>query len=280
MTATSSSATPYGPFIASAPANAHLRSPRGELVPVRLWRPAAPPRRIVVALHGLVTHAGWFAQLGELLAARGVAVVAPDRRGNGAARGLGGAADAELLIADVHAAIRLARRIGDDLTLLAWCGSANLALPAALSAAAAGAEIQRLMLASPGLVPRAELAARFAATEPIDGFLPIHFDPASDFTDDAATQAAIRGDALYLRDVPLALRATWRQLNVRARQALAELRLPIGCALTSTDRMIDLAATEALLAGRPLHRAPGGHGFVVEPAGAAFLAELLAVEAW
>ena len=67
--------------IASTPADWHVRSAHGDLLPARRWLPRGRPRRAVVALHGMVTHAGWFAQLGDLLVEQDIALVAPDRRG-------------------------------------------------------------------------------------------------------------------------------------------------------------------------------------------------------
>jgi len=253
-------------MIASAPPTTYVDS-----LPVRMWLPVGAASRAVVALHGMVTHAGWFAQLGELLAARGVALVAPDRRGNGLARGLAGAGDIDLLIADVAAVVRTARELAGDVTLLSWCGSANFAVLAAQTAA-----IDRFVLASPGLVPLEHMAARFRAREPVDGYLAIHFDPATDFTDDPAVQTMIRADELYLRRVSVAVRDAWRLLNPRARAALATLPVPVHCVLTRIDRMIDIPRTVELLGDIPVSWAEGGHGFVVEPAGARFTAELLA----
>lgn len=258
------------PHIATAAADAHVCSVSGEQLPVRIWAPPAPPRRAVVALHGMVTHSGWFALLGELLAARGVAVLAPDRRGNGLAAELSEVGNIDLLLSDVDQVVRRARQLCDDVTLLSWCGSANFAV-----LAAARAPIQRFVMASPGLVPLDDKAARFRAAHPVDGYLPLHFDPASDFSDDAATRQMIRADPLYLRRIPLPLREAWRQLNPLARQALARLPVPAACVLTRTDHMIDVVRTAELCAGLPLTWAEGGHGFVVEPAGARAVADLL-----
>ncbi len=258
------------PQILSAPASGHVIARNGDRLPLRLWRPAVSPRRAVVALHGMVTHSGWFAQLGELLAARDIALLAPDRRGNGEATGLGGVGEIALLCSDLAEVVRLARTLADEVELLSWCGSANFALPAALEL-----PVSRLLLASPGLVPLPEKAAKFRAAEPSRGFLPLHFDPASDFTDDAATRLAIRADPLTLRRIPEELRGAWRTLNPLARRALAQLPMPARCALTRVDRMIDIPATVELIGAMPLHWAEGGHGFLVEPQGARFIADLL-----
>ncbi len=47
-------------------------------------------RAVVVMLHGIQSHSGWYEGSGEHLAQAGVSVLAPDRRGsgmNGEARG-------------------------------------------------------------------------------------------------------------------------------------------------------------------------------------------------
>lgn len=256
-------------MIDTSPPRDFVRARNGDRLPVRIWTPPRA-RRVVVALHGMVTHAGWFARLAGWLVDKGVALVAPDRRGNGHARELGGAGDIALLIDDVAQVVRHARELADDITLLAWCGSANFAVPAAL-----GLPVQRLVLASPGLVPRDDMAARFRAGEPVAGYLPIHFDPATDFTDDPEVQAMIRGDALYLRRISVEVRAAWRELNPRARAAIASLAIPARGVLTRVDRMIDIPRTVALLDHLPIDWADGGHGFLVEPAGARGVAELL-----
>lgn len=241
----------------------------GDALPIRVWSPPRP-RRVVVALHGMVTHAGWFAPVAAHLVERGVAVIAPDRRGNGLARSLGGCEDPALLIADVVAVVDHARTRCDDVTLLVWCGSANFAIPAALHA-----RIDRVVLASPGLVPLPHLAARFRAAVAEDGTLPLHFDPAADFTDDPETRARIDADPLYLRRVPVGVRVAWGHLGPLARAALADLPVPARALLTRTDRMIDIPATVDLLRDIPVTWAPGGHGFILEPGGARVAAEVL-----
>src|SRR5262249_2375614 len=54
-----------------------------------VWRPGAWPSGIVILIHGLQSHAGWFVEsrAGEQLAAQGLAVYAPDRRGSGCSAG-------------------------------------------------------------------------------------------------------------------------------------------------------------------------------------------------
>ena len=53
----------------------------------RRWRPAEPSRAVVACIHGLGDHSGLYQALVEFLVARGIAVHAPDLRGNGRSPG-------------------------------------------------------------------------------------------------------------------------------------------------------------------------------------------------
>jgi alpha-beta hydrolase superfamily lysophospholipase len=53
----------------------------------RTWRPAGPARAILINVHGLGDHSGLYPTLVEHFTARGVAVYAPDVRGNGRSPG-------------------------------------------------------------------------------------------------------------------------------------------------------------------------------------------------
>lgn len=53
----------------------------------RCWRPANPPRAVVVICHGVNSHSGQYLWTGEKLAAAGFAVYAYDHRGRGKSQG-------------------------------------------------------------------------------------------------------------------------------------------------------------------------------------------------
>ena len=55
----------------------------GARLPLRQWLPAARPRAVVLAVHGLNDYSGAFEGMGAFLAARGFAVYAFDQRGFG-----------------------------------------------------------------------------------------------------------------------------------------------------------------------------------------------------
>ena len=53
----------------------------------RTWCPAGPPRAVLINIHGLGDHSGLYPALAEHFTARGIAVYAPDLRGNGRSPG-------------------------------------------------------------------------------------------------------------------------------------------------------------------------------------------------
>ena len=53
----------------------------------RHWRPDAPPRAVVLLLHGLGEHSGRYQQVASLMCRRGFAVLAPDHIGHGESPG-------------------------------------------------------------------------------------------------------------------------------------------------------------------------------------------------
>jgi len=59
----------------------------GERLFVRTWHPSGPPRAAVIFVHGLGDHSGLHPMLSEALGPLGIAVTAPDLRGNGRSPG-------------------------------------------------------------------------------------------------------------------------------------------------------------------------------------------------
>src|SRR5262249_55006288 len=51
---------------------------------IAVWRPSRLVRGVVVGLHGVQSHSGWYHRLGRTLADSGYMASFPDRRGSGA----------------------------------------------------------------------------------------------------------------------------------------------------------------------------------------------------
>src|SRR5262249_55237602 len=83
----------------------------GTLIHYREWPCDGDTRAVLVFLHGIASHAGWFAETAEVLGARGIRVVAPDRRGSGRSGGpRGHLVRYEQALSDLERLIDLVRR--------------------------------------------------------------------------------------------------------------------------------------------------------------------------
>ena len=77
----------------------------------RLYKPVGEAEHVLVFLHDTLLHSGWYARLGQDLAAEGVALYLPDRRGRGrsALDRRAVAEDTSVLVDDISAMISVAR---------------------------------------------------------------------------------------------------------------------------------------------------------------------------
>jgi alpha-beta hydrolase superfamily lysophospholipase len=86
-------------------------SPDGLALAYRLYEPQGEPHHVLIFFHDTLLHGGWYAVLGRDLAAQGVAVYLPDRRGWGRSEGDRDALSEEAgaLIEDITALIAVAQ---------------------------------------------------------------------------------------------------------------------------------------------------------------------------
>ena len=114
-------AIPIGPTVMAPVMNGDMFVMRdGARLPFRTWRPASPPRAVVLALHGFNdSRDGWEVPAPDFAAA-GIAVYAPDQRGFGDAQGRGAWPGSAALVndaADMTQALQ-ARHPGTKLILM------------------------------------------------------------------------------------------------------------------------------------------------------------------
>jgi len=113
------------------------------------WRnPTATAALVLV--HGLQSHAQWFAEAGELLWERGFSVYALDRRGSGSSPGVrGDIGDYRQWYAEVEAVVRLAEseQPGIGVHLVGHCFGADVALGTLL---AGRVKARSLVMLTPG----------------------------------------------------------------------------------------------------------------------------------
>jgi len=217
----------------------------GHVVRGRVWEPPAPARRLIVYLHGIQSHGGWFEWSASILAAAGHVVLLPDRRGSGlndADRG--DTPSAEQWLADVDALVTQAATewpgLPLDLCGVSWGGK----LAAAWAARRPG-RAARLLLVAPGVFPAVDVTTwqrlsigASLLLAPARRF-PIPLSDPALFSDNPAGRRFVVDDRLKLTH------ATARFLfqSVRLDRALARLRpgalpIPITLALAGRDRII------------------------------------------
>jgi alpha-beta hydrolase superfamily lysophospholipase len=125
-----------------------------------LYWPAGspPPWAVVIFLHGIASHAGWFAETATDLNGHGVEVYGPDRRGSGRSGGPRGHLDRyERALDDVDHVVQLvaSEHRGTPLFLAASSWAAKLAV---VYAAQRPASLSGLLLLGPGLTAEVKLS--------------------------------------------------------------------------------------------------------------------------
>src|SRR5918994_4187079 len=118
----------------------------------------SPPWAVIIFLHGIASHAGWFGETAADLNRQGVAVYGPDRRGSGRSGGSRGhLARYGRALDDVEEMVRLvsAEHRGTPVFLAASSWAAKLAV---VYAARRPAPLSGLMLLGPGLLARDNLS--------------------------------------------------------------------------------------------------------------------------
>jgi acylglycerol lipase len=248
--------------------------------------PQAEPWAVVVFLHGIASHAGWFAETAADLAQRGVAVYAPDRRGSGRSSGRRGhLARYTLALDDVDQVVRLvaAEQPGTPLFLAASSWAAKLAVVYATQPA----PLSGLLLLGPGMLPRVNLSPLRQVVILVGQLvaptarLTIPLTPEL-YTTNPPYRDLIRGDRLRLLQATTRLFWETGRLDRRRARASARLRLPLLVLQGEDDAMMDVPATRRWFEGLAVQDKtyvayPGaGHTLDFEPDRARYLADLLA----
>lgn len=123
----------------------------GSRLPLACWTPTAPPRALVLGLHGYGDYRRAFRLAGPWLAARNIAFYAYDQRGFGETETRGEWPGAHELIHDVADAIGALRQQHPDLPLVLMGESMGGAVALAALASGAITRVEGLILAAPGV---------------------------------------------------------------------------------------------------------------------------------
>ncbi len=242
----------------------------GYLLRGRLWRGDGRGNTAVIYLHGIQSHGGWYEWSGSLLAASGMTVLMPDRRGSG-------------LNDEARGDVPNGQRWLDDLDdLAAWvmgtgahctesaAGTETRPTDAAprialvgvswggkLAAAWAHARPERasaVLMIAPGLFPQVDLRATkklavawSVVTEPAELY-DIPLGDAALFTANPAAQRFIDSDSLQVRRATARFLRCSAQLDRRlARLGKGAIKADAGLVLAGCDRIIRNGSTERWL---------------------------------
>lgn len=115
----------------------------------RLYAPRGEVKHVLVFLHDTLLHGGWYAKLGRDLAANGVAVYLPDRRGRGRSHGTPRevSEDSSVLIEDITAMTAVAQARYPQVPI--YLGGHGRGAGLAVRYVAAGRPVAGLVLISP-----------------------------------------------------------------------------------------------------------------------------------
>jgi alpha-beta hydrolase superfamily lysophospholipase len=215
---------------------------RGLLLFHRTWRPAAPPRAVLLNLHGLGDHSGLYGALGDRMVASGFAVHALDLRGNGRSPGKRGHVDAwSDYREDLRRFVELVRREepGRPLFLLGNSLGGLIAIDYALhhpeglrGVIAAAPPLGRLSVPSV-LLALGRVVSRIWPTFSLETGMDL-----SGLARDPAVVAELLADPLFHRVGSARLSTEVQAAIARVQSRAAEFPLPLLVLHGSKDRMV------------------------------------------
>jgi acylglycerol lipase len=248
-------------------------------VPARPWA-------ILIFLHGIASHAGWFGETAADLKNQGVGVYAPDRRGSGRSGGpRGHLRRYERAVADLDETMTIvaSENMGVPVFLAASSWAAKLGL---VYAALRPSRLAGLMLLGPGLLPRVNLSTARRVEVVIAHFVaptariaipltPEQYTPTSQYVD------LIRMDPLRLLTATTQFFWETARLDRRRRSASVTLNLPLLVLQGDHDAMIDVPKTIRWFSQLPIEDkkyiayAGAGHTLDFEPDRAKYVIDIL-----
>lgn len=236
----------------------------GGSLPARVWTPArfAGPVAVVLALHGYQDSRDAWEGLGPFLAARGIATVAVDQRGFGAAPGRGHWPGSTRLVEDAaSAAADVQRRFPRTRLFVmgeSMGGAVALCLAASDLASRRGVTVAGTILLAPAVWSRAEMsplvraflagAVLVAPDYRLTGNeVPLHVMA----SDDRAALIRLARDPLTLPATSVSMIAGLVDIMSRAAAAAGQARGPVLIASGAHDQLVPARATRAVWLALP-----------------------------
>jgi alpha-beta hydrolase superfamily lysophospholipase len=246
----------------------------------------SPPWAVVIFLHGIASHAGWFGETAADLNHQGIAVYGPDRRGSGRSGGpRGHLTRYERALDDVEQLVRLvsSEHRGTPVFLAASSWAAKLAV---VYAAQRPAPLSGLLLLGPGLTAEVKFSPARQVQVVVGhlitpmAYLPIPLTPEL-YTANPPYLDFIRADPLRRLEATTQFFWETARLDRQRRRAAAGLTLPLLLLQGEADKMIDVPKTRHWFAHLGVEDktyrayAGAGHTLDFEPDRAQYLADLL-----
>lgn len=229
-----------------------LRMADGLEVFVRYWLAADPQSPVLVFLHGLGAHTGWFIDFGNELNARGLTVFMDDHRGFGRSEGpRGHSRDATIYPRDIAAFVAEVqrRRPGAPVFLLGHSMGGIFATHTAVADARAGRNAVRgLILVNPWI--KDIVKVRLAQVVPgiVSGMLGsdklLLLPPnIAGMTDDAQATEMLNADAYWVRNQTRSFLYQISRMRLAMPGLASRLRLPVLVIQTEGDTTLSQPAT-------------------------------------
>jgi alpha-beta hydrolase superfamily lysophospholipase len=257
----------------------------------RRYEPIGPPRGIIVCLHGIQSHGGWYEYSSTKLCEGGYRVLYLDRRGSGLNAAARGDApnfgrlldDLSEFLAKLHVPSQnQPRPLPVFLSGVSWGGKLAVALQPWRPGLVNG-----LILLCPGLFPRVGLPPRkligllVARLISPDHLFPIPLNDPQLFTASPRWQAFIRHDPLALHQATARFMVESVRLDLYLRGSAKDVTVPTLLLLAGKDRIIRNGKTQryfqkfATVDKNVITYAEAHHTLEFEPEPDRFLTELL-----
>lgn len=125
----------------------------GTALAMHVWGPAAGPRAVIVAAHGMNDHGGSFDMPGRALARAGIRLYAHDQRGHGAAPDRGVWAGHQCMAQDLSELLGLARARHPDAPLFLLGESMGAAIAVLAAGLSSTPRLDGMVLSAPAIRP-------------------------------------------------------------------------------------------------------------------------------
>lgn len=221
----------------------HLKARDGVTLSVSAF-PARREGPVVIIVHGIASHMGWYAPLAEALRERDLSVYIPDRRGSGVSEGPRGHMKSEKdLVTDLIDVISVARE-RHGVTQVHLIGISLGAVISILAVERDPRAIASLTLLAPGLASRVKVSLfrrlrvlRRSWTEPTRLYdLPFGVN---ELADSAVWRQALAKDPLRCAKVSSKFLVEMFKMQGRARRSLRRIAIRSLVILAGRDAVID-----------------------------------------